>query len=264
MSAATYVELSSPSAAADLVVVAARAGSLTVGLAVADLDGTQAHVRSFFVEPSHWGRGLGSGLAAALEDAVRGRGAKRIEAMYEGTSPAAGAAARVAERRGFQPSQPSTLVCRASERMRSAPWMKRPLSRLYHIFPWGELSDAERAQLKAARYPAALTPFPDEPVELLNSLGLRRDGHVVGWMLTHRLGPELIRYTSLFVDPGERALGPGMALLAEAIRRQLDNGVPFGIFGIGEANEPMIRLVRRRMVPYLDAFQEVRYVAKDL
>jgi GNAT superfamily N-acetyltransferase len=257
-----YVRLHSDADATLLAVVARTAGQ-TIGLGLADVTGPEAKLRSLFVEPEHWGQGIGSGLLAEVEAGAQALGARRIEAMYE-TVGESSPAARLAQKRGWRQSQPSTMVCRASERMRRAPWMKTALPVGFELFPWSERTQADEMELlrEPLWYPSSLAP--DGNYEPLNSLGLRRDGRLVGWMITHRLGPSLVRYTSLFVSPEQRTLGPGMALLARAIVTQLDAGVTDGIFGVGLANKEMIRLVKRRLAPYLDELREIFYVAKDL
>jgi hypothetical protein len=103
-------------------------------------------------------------------------------------------------------------------------------------------------------------------MEPLNSLGLRGMDGVVGWVITHRIAPATVRYTALFVDERVRRLGHGIALLAEAMRRQMgalgDDSV--GTFGVWLHNAPMIRFVRRRMAPYLISMAETRSARKQL
>lgn len=249
-----------------VVAVAARVRSQTVGLALADLlDSGAVKVRSFFVEPEQHRKGIGSGLCAALEDRAREMGAKSVEAMYEASGPFGPAAQKIAEKRGWKPSQPPTLVCRSNwNRIKQAPFIDRPLPSGYEIFSWTDLQDSDRQAIReeherAPFYPEALSPFAGPAFEPLNSVGLRKDGRVVGWMITHRMGPSLISYSSLFVREEER--GTGMALLTESMKRAVQGGVESGIFGVNNLNRTMIGVMAKHLRPYLEEYREIVYVA---
>ena len=85
--------------------------------------------------------------------------------------------------------------------------------------------------------------------EPCNSLGLRSDNEVVGWMITHRTRPDTIQYTSLYVEPAVRRRQPGigMALLAKSICLQIESGVPRGIFLVHMDNPQGLNLTRRHL-----------------
>ena len=100
-------------------------------------------------------------------------------------------------------------------------------------------------------------------MEPLNSLGLRRDGAVVGWMATHRLRADLVQYTCLFVREGV-ARGRSIALLAEAVRRQVRAGVPLMAFMMDASNAAMHRFLERRLTPYVVSRADVRRAGKHL
>ncbi|NET42698.1 hypothetical protein [Okeania sp. SIO2B3] len=46
-------------------------------------------------------------------------------------------------------------------------------------------------------YPTSLSPFGNTPAEPLNSLGLRYETQLVGWMVTHRVATDAIRYSTM-------------------------------------------------------------------
>jgi GNAT superfamily N-acetyltransferase len=252
-----------------VIAVAARIKTQTVGLGLADLGKNKnAKIRSFFVEPDHQRQGVGAGLCAALEEHARSCGAKSLEAMFEASGPYGQAAEKIAEKRGWEPTQPRTLVCRASwAKFKTGSFVGRPLPEGYVLFPWTDLSDSERAaiveeQARAPFYPPALSPFEGPPYEPLNSLGLRKEGRVVGWMVTHRVGPGLIRYSSLFVREEER--GAGLQMLAESVRRAAENGIEGGVFGVNNQNRTMIGVMSKHLRPLLDEYREIAYVGTEL
>ena len=152
-----------------------------------------------------------------------------------------------------------------------APWMhKYSLPTSFSAFLWSELTKNERMIIQQKQeaeqwYPESLSPFQDEEIiEPLNSLGLRYKGEVVGWMITHRLTPDTIRYTSLFIRQDFQNLGRAIPLLAKAIYLHNSSKVTKGIFVVEIENKPMCRFVKRRMAPYLTSITETRETFKLL
>jgi hypothetical protein len=139
----------------------------------------------------------------------------------------------------------------------------------FELFPWTQLSLAERNRLveQKENYPAALTPFlKEERLEPCNSLGLRYENDVVGWMITHRTRLDTIQYSSLFVDPAVMRLQPGigMAVLAKSVSLQIAAGVPRLIFMVNMDNPMGLNLIKRRIKPYLQSMVETRFSFKNL
>src|SRR5262249_62225796 len=75
------------------------------------------------------------------------------------------------------------------------------------IFDWAELTAAEREailrqQAESPWYPEGLTPFQEEAIiNAATSVGVRRRGEVVAWMITHRIAPDTVRYTANSAPP---------------------------------------------------------------
>jgi GNAT superfamily N-acetyltransferase len=225
-------------------------------------------LQSVFVSAAHRGRGVAQALIGGLERHVSSRGVRRIEAMYAGTAPSAPTIAHILAKAGWKAPNPPTLILGGSVRIAEAAWT-RHVPAGYEIFPWSELSAAETAQLAtphgtAPWYPPPLGPFPDEPVEPLCSVGVRHAGQVVGWMLTHRVDHERVRYSRLFVRQEHRARFSGLALIAEAIRRQRAAQIPKCLCAISTGNGAMMRILRRRLAPYIESRTELCCAYKDL
>jgi GNAT superfamily N-acetyltransferase len=139
----------------------------------------------------------------------------------------------------------------------------RALPAGYEVFPWSELAAAERREVierqqRAEWFPPALSPFQmEERLEPALSLGLRHAGRVVGWLIAHRVGDDLVQCTSLFVEAGHRRAGRGVALLAAGVERFLASGIPRAIFMVDVANPAMLRFFERRLRPHLAAEAEL-------
>lgn len=119
-------------------------------------------------------------------------------------------------------------------------------------FPWGELPNKEIEPIRR-RASFASSPFdwpnPSEPV---NSLGLSYQGETVGWMVTHRIHPEIIRYTVLYTYPEYRFKGEIIKLLIDSIKKHQRSDVPyaqFDLFSFG-VDYRWKEFIKKRLAPY--------------
>lgn len=117
---------------------------------------------------------------------------------------------------------------------------------------------------KTLDYPASLNPLGETPAEPLNSLGLRYDDQLVGWMVTHRVATDAIRYSTMFVEKRFQRLGRGISLLSQSILRQAENSVPYCLFAVADDNPAMLQFVQRHLQPYLREVTDSRISVKHL
>lgn len=127
----------------------------------------------------------------------------------------------------------------------------------YEVFPWSELTLEERKllvrQLEQGSIQQAVSPFQDEDkLEPINSLGLRYRGDVVGWILTHRIASDTIKYTALYIHRHLQLRGPAIFLLCEAIKRQIDSKVPWAVLEVNvmQTEISWLSFLRRRLIPH--------------
>lgn len=254
-----------------LITVAASDQGQLVGLALAEVrpDGTEARVLSLFVTPEHRGQGVGTGLLTHLERALRVRGCNALELVYRADWPSRPAIERLLQQQGWSTPESRLIQCKGTlERAVHLPWLdKYRLPDAFTIFSWSELTAAERQAIaERADYPPLLSPFQREDrQESLNSLGLRYQGRVVGWSITHRIDPDTIEYSALYVQPEFQNLGRAIPVLAASIKRQIAAGIRHFIFQIQVENKGMVRFMERYLRPYqLTSLTESRYSRKIL
>ncbi len=101
-------------------------------------------------------------------------------------------------------------------------------------------------------------------MEMTNSLGLRFQGKVAGWLITHRPMPETIQYTSLFIEPALQKQGLAIPFINDALRRQFEMNVPKIMFMVDTKNKPMLRFIDKYLENYLTNTVEVYYSVKPL
>lgn len=248
-----------------------------IGLVLAEIpsesEGRVGKVLSLFVKKSHRNKGIATKLLAALEAQLLDRGCQKIELVYMSDKPSTMALEKILSKLNWEKPKSRMLVCKSTtEKIASAPWLQKfKLTSSYTILPWEELvPDCKQKillqQEEKPWYPNSLDPFKNHEARLepLNSLCLLYHGDVVGWMITHRLNPETIRYTSLFVRKDLQKIGRAIPLLVEAIRRQVNSDIFNGIWSIERDNLPMINFVKRRFTPYLTSLSETKGTQKSL
>ena len=236
-------------------------GEAPVGTASWEIDDTRAHLRSVFVEPAYRGRGVAGALLDATHRYVRRGGARVIDAMYEGPAPAL---ERALAKAGWRWPMPGMLVCRASKAVMRGRWARARPPRDVTLFPWAALSSDAAARVRAGEHPEALSPFTAEPSDDVTSVGARAGPDIVGWLITHRVERDVVRYSRLFVRPERRHGLLGLALVAEAMRRQDAAAIPFATFGVRSDNQTMRRFVERSLATHLDEITDTRFAERDL
>ncbi len=258
-----------------VIAIAASHQEQPVGLALAQIrsDSKSAEVLSIFVEAAHRTKELGTALLKRLEQELRTRGCTTTEMVYMTGQPTTPALERLLQKCNWQPPHPRMLVCKGDYgKISLAPWIKKysHLPSSYSIFPWQEITAQERQAIAQQQetqpwIPEDLIPFKHENnFEPLNSLGLRYQGQVVGWVINHRLSSDTIRYTCSFVRKDLQKMGRIISLYAEAAQRQYKANILQCIWTVPLQHESMVNFVKRHWAPYLNSLEETRGTCKSL
>lgn len=257
-----------------VIAIAASYQEQPVGLALAQIrfDSKSAEVLSIFVDATHRNTGLGKALLNRLEQELRTRGCTTTEIVYMTGQSTTPALERLLQKCHWQPPHPRMLVCKGDDQVLEAPWVKKysHLPSSYNIFPWQEITEQERQAIKQQQeiqpwIPEDLIPFQYENnFEPLNSLGLRYQGQVVGWVINHRFSSDTIRYTCSFVRKDLQKMGRIISLYAEAGKRQCKANIFKCIWTVPRQHESMVNFVQRYWLPYLNSFEETRGTCKSL
>ncbi|MGD2148867.1 MAG: TIGR03032 family protein [Anaerolineae bacterium] len=260
-----------------LVAIAVSHGAKPVGMALAEITpaGESARVLSMRVAPEHRRRGVGTKMLGHLERTLGREGCSRVTLSYRSNWSSVPAIERLLEKANWPPAVTHSLICKTDRRIAQAPWFSAvSLPDGFEAFPWVDLTAEEKEYMERRQkeeeggwYPDHLTPFQVlERLEAANSLGLRHEGRVVGWMITHRTAPDTVQYTSLFLDRGVRGQGLALPFVIEAIRRQaaVEKEAPYGLFQVEVDNEKMMSFLDHFLRPYMESQVELRLTGKRL
>ncbi len=154
------------------------------------------------------------------------------------------------------------------------PWFDRipPLPKGFEEFPWAELTEEQAASITHQGQQGAIslsvlpTHRDKNRIEWSNSIGLRHEGEVIGWMVTHRVADEVIRYSALYIDPRFRHKGLSIRLVVNAIKKQQLSPCRLGYYEImvKDTLPSWRRFVQRRVLPYVQKVNQVRLAWKKI
>ncbi|MBD2078603.1 GNAT family N-acetyltransferase [Leptolyngbya sp. FACHB-17] len=250
-----------------MIAIGASENNQPVGLILAEIQAQSAKILSLFVKAEYRNQGIATRLIDRIEQALISLGCQETYLVYAAGKQTAKALERVLEKCGWADPEPRMLICRCTpQAMQQASWVQRAvLPRSFEIFPWTELTLADRAALLNANwYPSSLSPFEYEAsMEPLNSLGLRYQGEVVGWMITQRLCSDTLCYSCSYIRPDLQQRGRIIPLYAEAINRHCTRpDIPNASWVVPYIHEGMVQFVRHRMADYITSMDEYRRSTK--
>lgn len=237
-------------------------------LAEAMQEGQKGIIHSLFVTPRFRTLGYGKELLLFAEERLRAMGCAGLETCFaedERTSPAIRG---LLGRCGWgEPLLDREINKIDVFTLAGEGWLhKYHLPPDYTIVPWPDISLARLEELKKPEnkwYRGFVSPFKEQPLgpHPSTSFWLCRREEVVGWVITRLTAPDTLYYDILFVMEELQSTGRGVQLLAEALKAQFRQQIPFGAHMVlhseDYANLPLIRFTERRLKPF--AVQTERY-----
>jgi GNAT superfamily N-acetyltransferase len=262
-----------PSTGGTPVAVVSVDGGQPVGLALAEIapETGSAELLSLYVAQSARGRGVATTLVERLEQELRGRGVTRLEAVYMTGKPSIPVIEHIFEKRGFDaPILRKVVVRFTAEEAATTEWYQRArLPADSEIFAWKDVRPEEIEELKRTH---AENPWIDVNLEPwrcsdrfdpVSSVGMRKQGKVVGWVINHPIGPNLLCFTTSFVRRDLARRGAIFPLYVASLERLKGTGT-ICTFVTSAEYESMVRFVLRRCAPYISFCGETRGVSKTL
>jgi GNAT superfamily N-acetyltransferase len=254
--------------------VGATYHTIPVALAVARYHAQRhyAEIISLAVALPARNRGIGTALLLDIEKRLTGLGVSAFRLTYLAGHATTPALERVLQKCDWPLPIVDMYLYRMGKTAQHLTWLDWPFKPPPDLvlFDWVSLTPAEKEQIRhdpSLKYARSVSPFLDEAqIEPLNSLGLRYRGQIAGWIITHRLSPTTLRYSSVFVREDLRDLGGmgvGVYLMGESIKRHLPHDeIPNAFFFVEAHNTPMLRMIQKYAVPYATAVIERRATLK--
>jgi cholest-4-en-3-one 26-monooxygenase len=260
----------------NVLAIGATVGERPVGLILGQIEknGTTAKLQSVYVLPEHRRKRVASALLQLLERATSERGCVALQAVYASGRQSTPVIEHLLTENGFGPPSTRSMIVKFSEDILSAPWMAyRRLPVSTTIFPWIEVTDEDRRSIAERQerqpwIPEELIPFGWEPgLESQSSLAIRYGGEIEGWLITHALNAETLRFSCGWARRDLQRVGAvvaAVAVLRESLRRAVDAGFHSFLWLTSAYQRPMWRFTERWIKPYAITLRETRGVEKAL
>jgi len=242
-----------------------------IAFLLANLEDQKIHIYSLFVEKTFRRQGLASLLLSTLNQYAKNNHIKKLSLSYVINRPESHLIESFLQAHQWSKPIPEMFLCHVEGikvvEMLKSDWMNRyQLPDKFKLFPWSEITPKEfSALIENPFYIPEYTP-EFENFETLNSLGLRYQGEIIGWMLTKAYKPNVILYHNLFIKKEYQKLGRAIPLLAASIKKQCQYNphLQGGIWQTKAHNKPMIRFIKRCLAPFSEEIKETCLVYKDV
>jgi GNAT superfamily N-acetyltransferase len=219
----------------NLIAVGVEYNSVPVGLGIIlkNPEKKSAKLVSLFIEEEHRKQKIGSQLLEKLEEALLNQqdSTSHVTCTYPITDGIKNISAPYFEKIILKQKWEIQEKLYGGKIPNSAAieWLKKPLKlpKGFTLFKWIDLNEIDKKIIaekkkKNAWHPAVCPYDQSEDIEYLNSLGLRYNGELVGWMITHRIFHGVIQYRALCIDSTFKKSSVCIYLLTEAIRLHVE------------------------------------------
>ncbi|MBI9079689.1 MAG: hypothetical protein JEY79_08115 [Pseudodesulfovibrio sp.] len=245
--------------------IGAYSGSHSVGLALISpaADRTRAELLSLYVDFPHRLCGVGTMLLNHADTILARASVPILHTSWSETLPGASVFEAVIAKCGWSDPYKRMFTLRGDMdgdfgREVQEKYLKYAdascLPRKYALTFWHDMNEVDRAFILSKQgdpdwYEPCANPFREESaLESANSLLLRKDGEIVGWLTVHRSAPDTLRYTDVFIRADlKRAGAVSIAMVTHAFWLQLAEGTPKLTMAVVRENEPLIRMFVSRM-----------------
>jgi GNAT superfamily N-acetyltransferase len=265
-----------PSRVGKWIPVEARLEGELVGLILVEVydEGSKytAQLYSFIVKPAYRQQGIGRQLFAFTQEIlVREEKVVAFEFLYTEGDPFTPAIEKILAYQDWTPARTLLIRCHFNVDAFNPAWMHHVyrLPPSMHFFPWKELLPEDKAYInylgQQRRFLPYLNPFQEEKsIHMETSVGLRQDGRIVGWSITHRLDPETLRYSILYIDQALLHTGYGIQLLVESIRRHKKLSIPRGTLEVNvkEIDPSWWRFIKKRLMPIAQKVDRIKHAMR--
>jgi len=227
-----------------------------------------SEIHSLFVLKEHRSQNVGGRLLNSVEEYLKKKGCKYSTLFFRYDRALAQGNENFLKAHGWNKSTCSSLLYLFHSSLFNPPWLHlydKPLPNRFREVSWTQVNEKDRKLLKALEkekaFPFYVSPFRDEQlVEPLNSLAVYEGDEVVGWLITHRILPHMIRYQAFFFENRLQHTGIPMKILCDSIKLQINSSVPYALveINVSVSESDWIRFANKRLTPYAQALGFIR------
>lgn len=214
-------------------------------------------LQSIYTLPEKRCRGFASQLYLHLEERLRQDNINLVTCNYPEEEVNPEEANPFFQKIGFSKAKPLVTRYFVDIQEFHPSWFKTTpdIPKGFEITPFS-LNQEEKNDLKImvrqGTVSIEVNPLEDLPFEPINSLALRHNGKLVGWMVTKRSEKNCIVYTSFYIDRDLRGTGLASTLLSRSIQLQQETNIPVALFEINNVRSPTPwkKFILNRLEPF--------------
>ncbi len=206
-----------------------------VGLILASSENTHTiyRIHSFLVHPNFHQQGIGHTLLEKLSKIIQQRGGKKIEATYRNHWQYVPAIQCLLNKQQWTKPKPQLVLAngKVSDALSFFSKFGTPKSTFSFLsFTQLKISDVDYIQKKQANtqwFDPDLSPFTAQSsIHPACSFLVKREGEIIGWIVSHQLKKDLNELTALFIDEAYRSFKLTHLLIRTVFEKQLSLGIP--------------------------------------
>ena len=259
----------------ELICIGASEDGKAVGLLIGSFHPGSVPSELYVVtaDAEHQGCGIETALVKEFAELLQKKQSKKIKVLYQIEVDTTPAFEKILSESQWEKGTLAIVCCHFNAQTFSPPWLanKYLLPENCEQFMWKDLTSQEREDLeyliKQRAIPGHVSPFIKEHlIQWNSSIGLRNKDGVIGWMITHCPGRDLIEFRSIFVFSEYASKGHAMRLLSESIHRMQQNNPPRHATmdtHVGLSDSRWIRFVKHRLLPYAEKVERFAHAWKS-
>ena len=218
----------------------------------------EGEIISIFIQPEYRNRGIGTKLLAKGQEFLLSQEYKTLTFCYQKEKEYSVFLEKILTKLNWSLPTPHTVDLYFIVKEFHPKWYRQyKLPKYLEIVSWFAMTEEEKEFLmRMDEYeviPSIVSPLHKnlESIEPINSLIMRYQGNLVGWIVSNRINYDTIQYSSLFFFPEWRNVGWFIFLLSKSIFLQQESLIPKAVLTINLENTDArwIHFVKEQLVP---------------
>jgi len=215
--------------------ILALKGNQPIGLILASSENSQTiyRIHSFLVYPNFHKQGIGHTMLEKLELIIRQRGGHKVEGVYRNHWQYVPAIQQLITKRNWTKPQPQLVMANGKVSDALTFFSKsKHLNSTFSFLPFTQMkkSDLDYIQKRQTNnrwFDPDLSPLiAQSSIHAACSFLVKKEGVIIGWIVSHQLRKDLNEITALFIDEGYRSFKLTYILIRTVFEKQLSLGIP--------------------------------------